>query len=104
MIRRPPRSTLFPYTTLFRSAAVLLQRRRPVSLAHLVARRAGADPGLEPRSRVGLRGILADARPRGRNTARDPRRGDDLEGTARLEPRRSPRGLQLVPRPAMEPA
>src|SRR3712207_7362179 len=27
MIRRPPRSTLFPYTTLFRSADVL---RRPV--------------------------------------------------------------------------
>src|SRR3712207_9099811 len=24
MIRRPPRSTLFPYTTLFRSSAVLL--------------------------------------------------------------------------------
>src|SRR2546430_9168522 len=24
MIRRPPRSTLFPYTTLFRSAAVLV--------------------------------------------------------------------------------
>src|SRR2546422_10984144 len=31
MIRRPPRSTLFPYTTLFRS--VLVARRR-----HLVAR------------------------------------------------------------------
>src|SRR5690348_18073130 len=28
MIRRPPRSTLFPYTTLFRS--VLQRRRRPV--------------------------------------------------------------------------
>src|SRR2546422_6259941 len=26
MIRRPPRSTLFPYTTLFRSAQHLLQR------------------------------------------------------------------------------
>src|SRR5687768_18188191 len=26
MIRRPPRSTLFPYTTLFRSQYVLLQR------------------------------------------------------------------------------
>src|ERR1022692_2651113 len=26
MIRRPPRSTLFPYTTLFRSAGVLLGR------------------------------------------------------------------------------
>src|SRR3712207_7699423 len=25
MIRRPPRSTLFPYTTLFRSAALLVQ-------------------------------------------------------------------------------
>src|SRR5260370_25928359 len=28
MIRRPPRSTLFPYTTLFRSA-VAVTRRRP---------------------------------------------------------------------------
>src|SRR2546425_4787837 len=27
MIRRPPRSTLFPYTTLFRSEPVHLQRR-----------------------------------------------------------------------------
>src|SRR2546430_11094078 len=26
MIRRPPRSTLFPYTTLFRSASALLRR------------------------------------------------------------------------------
>src|SRR3712207_7551158 len=28
MIRRPPRSTLFPYTTLFRSLELLLQRIR----------------------------------------------------------------------------
>src|SRR5258707_8327046 len=27
MIRRPPRSTLFPYTTLFRSVAVVEERR-----------------------------------------------------------------------------
>src|SRR5256885_5308872 len=27
MIRRPPRSTLFPYTTLFRSSAFYLYRR-----------------------------------------------------------------------------
>src|SRR2546423_10246311 len=32
MIRRPPRSTLFPYTTLFRSPAVLL-----VDVAHVYA-------------------------------------------------------------------
>src|SRR3712207_8697259 len=32
MIRRPPRSTLFPYTTLFRSRATVIQRKtgRPV--------------------------------------------------------------------------
>src|SRR5688572_31558634 len=29
MIRRPPRSTLFPYTTLFRSACPRLQNPRP---------------------------------------------------------------------------
>src|SRR5438105_11674344 len=28
MIRRPPRSTLFPYTTLFRSGAACLRRER----------------------------------------------------------------------------
>src|SRR2546430_11152718 len=31
MIRRPPRSTLFPYTTLFRSGYGLLWRNRRVS-------------------------------------------------------------------------
>src|SRR5690554_7367005 len=30
MLRRPPRSTLFPYTTLFRSEAVRRQRRAQV--------------------------------------------------------------------------
>src|SRR2546422_2956918 len=34
MIRRPPRSTLFPYTTLFRSIALKLRATR--SLAQLV--------------------------------------------------------------------
>src|SRR3712207_8362893 len=44
MIRRPPRSTLFPYTTLFRSLVelqkVLVGRPRPDVSPHLVA--AGA--------------------------------------------------------------
>src|SRR5690348_17555731 len=31
MIRRPPRSTLFPYTTLFRSPRSCLRERVPVS-------------------------------------------------------------------------
>src|SRR2546427_2715623 len=42
MIRRPPRSTLFPYTTLFRSGFV--RDRQPVG------RRFGEDPG-RPRLR-----------------------------------------------------
>src|SRR5438128_7877741 len=33
MIRRPPRSTLFPYTTLFRSMSLILQKE-PLPLAH----------------------------------------------------------------------
>src|SRR2546425_3509647 len=36
MIRRPPRSTLFPYTTLFRS---IVQRRAPVGLTRLKQQR-----------------------------------------------------------------
>src|SRR3712207_7125340 len=51
MIRRPPRSTLFPYTTLFRSGGVELARRLPL-LARAVGgvllaaeRRVEVDPG-----------------------------------------------------------
>src|SRR3989442_14642393 len=40
MIRRPPRSTLFPYTTLFRS----LDHDRAVTCATSVPRQLGADP------------------------------------------------------------
>src|SRR5947207_8830226 len=40
MIRRPPRSTLFPYTTLFRSTAIL---RRPLKL-FAISRAQGSWP------------------------------------------------------------
>src|SRR3712207_8030300 len=33
MIRRPPRSTLFPYTTLFRSISASISRSLPVAIA-----------------------------------------------------------------------
>src|SRR3712207_7446291 len=36
MIRRPPRSTLFPYTTLFRSAQPVLAELQPVQRLQLV--------------------------------------------------------------------
>src|SRR2546429_5206961 len=35
MIRRPPRSTLFPYTTLFRSLAVHFEERRLVLIPNV---------------------------------------------------------------------
>src|SRR3712207_7379181 len=42
MIRRPPRSTLFPYTTLFRSAGVDLQLAQRVEGEGALAELAGA--------------------------------------------------------------
>src|SRR2546429_5602493 len=41
MIRRPPRSTLFPYTTLFRSILVRLTRAPVVSIALIRGRATG---------------------------------------------------------------
>src|SRR3712207_7226816 len=41
MIRRPPRSTLFPYTTLFRSHAVGLRDRRAVEVHQLLRHEVG---------------------------------------------------------------
>src|SRR5258708_13806543 len=39
MIRRPPRSTLFPYTTLFRSPRVAVVAERPLPAQHRRAQR-----------------------------------------------------------------
>src|SRR3989337_4184719 len=44
MIRRPPRSTLFPYTTLFRSGGRVRRARRPCG-AHRRPVHPGADAG-----------------------------------------------------------
>src|SRR3712207_8259969 len=69
MIRRPPRSTLFPYTTLFRSDPAMLER--------LAARGVRVDLSVEPGQRPGgavrgerSSGISADYR----RLPRDPYR------------------------------
>src|SRR2546425_8678529 len=41
MIRRPPRSTLFPYTTLFRSSSKAKRSAPPVTCRHCTPSRAG---------------------------------------------------------------
>src|SRR2546430_15272063 len=49
MIRRPPRSTLFPYTTLFRSAPGARARDGARERRHRAFTQGGSDPGdVEP--------------------------------------------------------
>src|SRR6266446_8180026 len=81
MIRRPPRSTLFPYTTLFRSAHA--QCRRCVARRDAMAR----DPAFTPNaSRNALPAIGAfltvRRKPRRRKHAHhgEERRGQNLHG------------------------
>src|SRR2546425_11584391 len=73
MIRRPPRSTLFPYTTLFRSP-----RPRPLG----AVRRALGEPAGHPRGGAALRPREPDPYPHQRGGAHRP--GD--RGTARRRP------------------
>src|SRR2546427_9123836 len=63
MIRRPPRSTLFPYTTLFRS-----RHQRPRRRTGHVGRTFAVDPaaGAEP-SRLDLPGRFRTTRATGRS-------------------------------------
>src|SRR5260221_3020439 len=52
MIRRPPRSTLFPYTTLFRSNRLGSECRRPPGGPPQRRALLRQDPGLEPGERA----------------------------------------------------
>src|SRR2546426_12717108 len=69
MIRRPPRSTLFPYTTLFRSRApqqvhpleelLLLRLVEPLFPHHVLAvQRPAFDRERRPHDLAGVRGLL----------------------------------------------
>src|SRR3712207_6945924 len=54
MIRRPPRSTLFPYTTLFRSFAQETPKRGGVLTAHLGSEQRILNPALRASTGVYL--------------------------------------------------
>src|SRR3712207_7434172 len=77
MIRRPPRSTLFPYTTLFRS---------PPQQPHLQALRAGLDRGVEQAGAVEELDLV------------DPGHAVDREQALELDP-----GARLLPGLAPRP-
>src|SRR2546422_6283338 len=57
MIRRPPRSTLFPYTTLFRSGELGPQQPRDRERDVLLDQPAGEEPARIPRVRAAVAGI-----------------------------------------------
>src|SRR5258708_25901270 len=66
MIRRPPRSTLFPYTTLFRSRIALLRRGEHLLRRNVEELRSGIDEARDqPRA-----GDAVDLRPLARHPAR----------------------------------
>src|SRR2546427_9234509 len=62
MIRRPPRSTLFPYTTLFRSAALSRVVARDGAERFCLGRGVSADRGRRGRTRLGTLRDGEDAR------------------------------------------
>src|SRR5882762_776113 len=81
MIRRPPRSTLFPYTTLFRSHSFdrglsLALHLSPGSATATAARRVGGNAGSGRRPEIHPRGIQL------RSEGNAPSRG-----RGRLDPR-----------------
>src|SRR3712207_7026535 len=55
MIRRPPRSTLFPYTTLFRSLLRVAALGRRVALGDAGRPRAAVGAALRRRGRIAVR-------------------------------------------------
>src|SRR2546430_14348445 len=63
MIRRPPRSTLFPYTTLFRSAGARRPRHRVLHLA--VTDPEKSAPRAEPHRYLRPHGQVLEASERG---------------------------------------
>src|SRR5688572_32757788 len=75
MLRRPPRSTLFPYTTLFRS----VRRARRRRWRHEVSRRAGGRRRAPP-----LGGALGAPRPRERAPQRSEEHTSELQSQSNL--------------------
>src|SRR2546425_10301849 len=91
MIRRPPRSTLFPYTTLFRSLPVLRRCRRARRdvrrpdrdpLAHRPCPRRG-DQEAAPRSDLPELALRHAARPAAEGDRRHQGRAAGTAGAAR---------------------
>src|SRR2546430_6913748 len=76
MIRRPPRSTLFPYTTLFRSRSAEELLRATVAALHAIQRRLQGDT---PEAQ-----LLWDTRVRRPKTERSEEHTSELQSQSNL--------------------
>src|SRR2546429_8157921 len=92
MIRRPPRSTLFPYTTLFRSAGLRVRADHG-----RYARGPGAPAGLPVRARLDGRALEPRPGARARRLARGRGRVAGAPPPAAAPPRTSRPALRLPP-------
>src|SRR5579863_5867169 len=98
MIRRPPRSTLFPYTTLFRSGVLRAEGkvpRRPVARRGVRRRPVGAGRAFQRRAAPGRGGRPARGRrpgPGPRPPYVPPRQGGQARGAYRRGPGGRPEG------------
>src|SRR5256885_16627837 len=106
MIRRPPRSTLFPYTTLFRSLLDVAEVEQSQAQVHV---RLGGTPvaafGQRERERRGRALRVAPAPPQHAQLVVRPA-GDPpaVPGGRRGRPPPAPRGPPREPGPAPRPA
>src|SRR5688572_31637302 len=76
MIRRPPRSTLFPYTTLFRSACCRISDRPQVA--------SSVSSGRPYRNRMIERSIRMPMKPATRNASRSEEHTSELQSQSNL--------------------
>src|SRR5256885_3586343 len=96
MIRRPPRSTLFPYTTLFRSggpcrlrrAAVARQEPRPEGVTVAATRSEEHTSELQSPCNLVCRLLLEKKKHDVRCITRDPSQYQARRGPRRARPRR----------------
>src|SRR2546426_8149210 len=79
MIRRPPRSTLFPYTTLFRSRAACL-----VSRGLAIERPNPSGPSARPQGRRYRTHVLVYRSRRGRARSRSEEHTSELQSPCNL--------------------
>src|SRR2546422_8405654 len=98
MIRRPPRSTLFPYTTLFRSAGVTVpSRSRDASALDWLRSRETNSPSLEAANATQFDPLTGQAHSTGGGTRAGPclpagRGGDRAERAPLRVPQLRPDG------------